>query len=142
MSTSHLFLRTNLPISTKFRAVITICSEVITISLFKVWNIVLQSKNSIRGISQLVSTSHLFLRTKLPISTKFHAVITICSEVITISLLKVWSIALQSKNSTRGISQLVSTSHLFLRTKLPISTKFHAVITICTIRIIRAAASP
>ena len=42
----------------------------------------------------------------------------------------------------RDAFQLVSTFHLFQRIKLPISAKFHACITICTIRLFLFANSP
>ena len=54
------------------------------------------------GIFQLVSTSYLFQHIKLPIPTNFHCDITICNEVIKISLLEAWNLVPQSKNSTRG----------------------------------------
>ena len=142
MSTFHLVQDIKLPISTKFHAGVTFCSEVITISLLEAWNPVPQSKNSTRGIFELVFTFHLFQDIKLPISTKFHAGIKFCSEVITISLLEAWSLVPQSKNSTRGHFSACVHIPSFQRIKLPISTKFHAGITFCTIHVFLCANSP
>ena len=136
MSTSYLFQCIKLHISTKFHCDMIVCSKDITISLLEAWNLVPQSKNSTWGHFQLMSTPYLFQCIKLPISTKFHCDMIVCSKVITISLLEAWNLVPSLKIAHGGIFQLVSTSYLFQCIKLPIPTKFHAGITFCTIIVI------
>ena len=59
-------------------------------------------KIALRGIFQLGSAFHLFQHIKLPISTNFHAGITICSNIIRKPFFGAWGQVPQPKNSTWG----------------------------------------
>ena len=102
-SASYHFPCIDLKICTKSHTYITIRSNVTEIAILAAWDLVPQSKHSIRRHFFEKVDIISFLVYKLCISTKFHVPITIYSYLIIMTIEDFWKLVARSKCSNGGI---------------------------------------
>ena len=89
------------------------CKDVTMINRSMDWAQVPQSKRSTWGISESGDHFYLLQSIKLCMFTKFHGCIASYMEATLIMCFVDWARVPQSKNSTRGISELGKSFYLF-----------------------------